>query len=451
MSRPPRTIVVGLDCAPPSLVFGRYRAAMPFVSSMMERGVWGPLRSCAPPITVPAWTCMVSGRDPGELGLYGFRNRVRNSYELAVCTSRDVRVKRVWDLLGEAGHRVAVLFVPLTWPPPPVRGQLVSCFLTPALDRGWAFPRALEAELTETFGPYRPDVDDFRSHELDRIFAELEETAEQHFAMAEHVWRVHEPAFLMMVEMGTDRLHHAAWRHMDPDSAEHRPDVDARARAYYAGLDRRLARLAAQAGDDTALLVVSDHGARTMRGAVRINEWLRRGGWLATDERHRIDWSRTRAWGEGGYYARVSLNVRGREPEGIVEPSDAEAVCAQLAQELEAMTGPDGRRLANRAVRPADAYRQVRGEPPDLLVYLDDLALRSLGGLEPGPVFTDADDRGPDGCNHDWDGVFVMSGGAVGSRGRIDDLAIYDVTRTVLGLMGVPAPDDILGRDRSRT
>ncbi|MBW2191752.1 MAG: alkaline phosphatase family protein, partial [Deltaproteobacteria bacterium] len=71
-----RMIVIGLDCAAPRLVFERYRDAMPNLRALMERGTWGPLRSSEPPITVPAWTCMVSGRDAGELGLYGFRNRV---------------------------------------------------------------------------------------------------------------------------------------------------------------------------------------------------------------------------------------------------------------------------------------------------------------------------------------------------------------------------------------
>ena len=81
-----RVIVIGLDCAPPALVFDRWREHLPSIARLMDRGSWGPLRSTIPPITVPAWTCMVSGRDPGELGLYGFRNRVAGSYDLRVPT-----------------------------------------------------------------------------------------------------------------------------------------------------------------------------------------------------------------------------------------------------------------------------------------------------------------------------------------------------------------------------
>ena len=121
-------MVIGLDCAPPALVFDRLEAALPNLTKLRRRGAWGPLRSVAPPITVPAWACMVSGRDPGELGLYGFRNRVPGTYDLSVADGDAVQVPRVWDLAGEAGKRVAVCYVPMTSPPvgaPPSTSQPV--------------------------------------------------------------------------------------------------------------------------------------------------------------------------------------------------------------------------------------------------------------------------------------------------------------------------------------
>ncbi len=443
----PRVLVVGLDCAPPSLVFERWREHVPNVAALMERGTWGPLRSCIPPITVPAWTCMVSGRDPGELGLYGFRNRVAGSYEMRLPTSRDVRVKRVWDWLGEHGRRVAPLFVPLTWPPTPVRGQMASCFLTPGPDTDWTFPRGLRPRLTQAHGEYLVDVPGFRTDEPERVLESLYAMGRQHFAMARDVWNDARPDLLMMVEMGPDRFHHAFWHHVDPAHPRYEPGNrwEEEGRRYYAFLDARVGELVEDAGDDTAVLIVSDHGARAMVGGVAINEWLRRTGWLAHDS-GRVDWSRTRAWGEGGYYARVWLNVAGREPEGVVPPERFEEERARLAAALGAMEGPDGAPLANRVVRPEDVYRETRGVPPDLMVFFGDLAWRSVGTLG-GALFTEGDDAGPDGCNHDWDGIFVMAGPGAPARGRTDGLAIYDVARTISSLAGVPAPPDLLGTD----
>lgn len=457
---PRRVLVIGLDCAPPALVFDRYREVMPHVSELMERGTWGPLRSCAPPITVPAWTCMVSGRDPGELGLYGFRNRERGSYGMRVATSRDVKVKRVWDWLGEQGRRVAALFVPLTWPPTPARGQVVSCFLTPGPESEWAFPRSLKASLVARHGEYLVDVPHFRADDRERILEGLYAMGRQHFAMARQVWNEQRPDFLMMVEMGPDRFHHAFWHFIDPSHPRYEPGNrwEASGREYYAFLDARIGELLEDAGEDTAVMIVSDHGARAMIGGVCVNEWLRREGWLtlreepdgpASFDHGRVDWSRTRAWGEGGYYARIWLNVEGREPEGAIPPGRWEAERERLAAALEAMPGPDGRPLGNRVLRPEASYRETRGVPPDLMVFFGDLAWRSIGTVG-GGVFTEVNDTGPDGCNHDWDGVFVAAGGGVPARGRTEGLAIYDVASTICALSGVPVPPDLLGTDRSR-
>jgi predicted AlkP superfamily phosphohydrolase/phosphomutase len=245
----------------------------------------------------------------------------------------------------------------------------------------------------------------------------------------------------MMVEMGPDRLHHALWRQMQPGGP-----LEAEARNYYATLDAHVAELIANAGEETTLIVASDHGARSMTGGVRINEWLRAHGWLEVSGGE-IDWSRTRAWGEGGYHARIMLNVAGRETHGIVPRQDYEAERARLAEALGKMSGPDGVSLGNVVLRPEDAYREVRGLPPDLIVCLGDLAWRSLGTLGAGEVFTAGDDASDDGCNHDWNGIFIAAGPDFAARGPIDGMRIEDVARTILARFAIPPPTGMHGRD----
>src|SRR6478672_10574834 len=92
-----RVAVVGLDCADPRLVFDRWLDELPHLRELVKRGTWGPLRSVDPPITVPAWSCMLTSRDPGELGIYGFRNRRDHSYDsLSVADTRAVGTDRLW-------------------------------------------------------------------------------------------------------------------------------------------------------------------------------------------------------------------------------------------------------------------------------------------------------------------------------------------------------------------
>jgi predicted AlkP superfamily phosphohydrolase/phosphomutase len=458
-----KLVILGLDCAPPSLVFDRYRDVMPCCRALAARGLWGPLRSTLPPITVPAWTSMVSGRDPGELGLYGFRNRVAGSYDLRVATSRDVEVKRVWDRIGDGGRRVSALFVPLTSPPSPVRGTMASCFLTPP-GAPWTFPASLAESLEREHGPYRADVHDFRSEDRARILDDIYAMGGQHFAIAKTVWDTAAPDFLMMVEMGPDRFHHAFWADIDPTHWRHDPAgpfVDAGTR-YYAFLDAQIGELLGTLGNDTTVMIVSDHGARAMDGGVRLNEWLRRHGWLVTEgapaagtgvDPARIDWSRTRAWAAGGYYGRIFLNVAGREPEGIVDPTDYERVRTELADALRSdLARVDGVEVGAEAVRPEEAYRQVRGLAPDLLVFLGDLRFRAIGtfGSPDAPLFTRDNDTGPDGCNHDWEGIFLLAGPNTPAAGRLEGLELYDVHATALALMGIELPSGLRGRDVRR-
>ena len=456
-----RMMVIGLDCAAPRLVFDRYRDAMPNLSALMERGTWGPLRSSEPPITVPAWTCMVSGRDAGELGLYGFRNRVPGETGLRLANGGDVRVKRVWDWLGEHGHRVASLFVPLTSPPTPVRGQMVSGFMWPGNDAPWCFPRGLEAELVDRFGSYRADVENFRADDLDRIYQDIVLMTEQHVEIAEHVWKEKQPDFMMTVEIGVDRFHHAFWRHIDPEHPRHESSNPWKhlGREYYQLLDTHIGRLCALADEETAVMVVSDHGARAMHGGFCINEWLIREGYLTLREppataapldHAQVDWSRTTAWAEGGYYARVFLNVAGREPDGTVAPADLRTLRDKLCSGLANASDDAGIHIPTSVRIPEEHYRQARGFPPDLMVYFDDLRLRAIGSIGGHRIVALENDTGPDSCNHDWDGIFVMSGGGTVGLGRVEGAEIGDVAPTILGAFEIPRPPEILGRDWTR-
>jgi predicted AlkP superfamily phosphohydrolase/phosphomutase len=194
-----------------------------------------------------------------------------------------------------------------------------------------------------------------------------------------------------------------------------------------------------------------------MSGGVCFNDWLIREGYLVLSEgvnertpiaEAPVDWSRTVAWGDGGYYGRLFLNVQGREPQGVVDPSRYEETRDELAGRLEEMAGPDGAPLGNRVIRPQDVYTDVRGVAPDLIVYFGDLQWRSVGSvnMEGGQIFTEENDTGPDGANHDRTGVFVMRGLPDQPTGPTEGLNLVDVGPTLMKLYGVPEPEGVQGR-----
>ncbi|MCP4643311.1 MAG: phosphodiesterase [bacterium] len=453
-----RVLVIGLDCATPQFVFGPDRFDLPNLRALADRGLWGPLASSHPPITVPAWASMFSGRDPGALGIYGFRNRKDYSYDgMFTANGAAVRVPRVWDILSRAGKKSVVLGVPQTYPPKPLNGWLVSGFLAPDTSANYTYPKQLKTELEDALGEYILDVKDFRTNEKDELLKRIHALMENRFDAARHFMTSKPWDCLFMVEMGVDRLHHAFWKFCDPDHPKFEPGnpYEHVIRDYYQAVDKRIGELLDLVGDETAVLVVSDHGAKSMVGGVCVNQWLINEGLLTVNdtlaeprriEDCDIDWTRTKAWSSGGYYARLFLNVEGREPNGIIPAAEYESFRDEMVQRLEAMTGPDGTPLGNRVHKPEDLYPTVNGVAPDLFIYFGDLAWRSVGTVGFDSIYTFENDTGPDDANHDYNGILILDDRTGRDGQEVTDAQLMDIAPTVLRLLGQDVPGDMQGR-----
>jgi predicted AlkP superfamily phosphohydrolase/phosphomutase len=452
-----RALVIGLDCAPPELVFERWRDELPVLRGLMERGTYGVLRSCDPPITVPAWTSMTSSRSPGTLGMYGFRNRLSRSYDdLAFADSRAVRVPRVWDLVSARGRPVVLIGVPQTYPANAVNGVMVACFLTPNTRTSqYTYPPELRDEIQDLVGDYLPDVADFRTDDKDRLRAEIEDVTDKRFRVAEHLLETRPWDLFFMVEMGTDRMQHGFRRFFDPWHRLHEAGnrFEQVALDYYRALDDKVGSLLRFADDDTAVLVVSDHGAKRMEGAICVNEWLRQEGYLTLKREPAeptrltadlVDWERTAAWGEGGHYGRVFLNVAGREPRGAVAPADYDRVREDLKTKLEALGDDRDRPLRTVAHRPEDLYPESNGVAPDLLVYFGALDWRCNGQVGTDSLHVFENDTGPDDANHAHEGLYVLAANGVGA-GPGPERDLRDIAPTLLALLGEPIPPEMEG------
>jgi predicted AlkP superfamily phosphohydrolase/phosphomutase len=453
----PKALVIGLDCAAPQWVFDRWLDELPTIRSLTERGTYGILRSCEPPITVPAWSVMTSSRSPGSLGFYGFRNRKDHSYDaMAFADSRAVKVPRVWDLLSQAGRPVVVLGVPQTYPVSEVNGVMISCFLTPDTERSqYTYPAELKTEIERLVGRYLVDVENFRTDAKENLLGQIEEMTAKRFQVAEHLLETRPWDLFFMVEMGTDRIHHAFWRFFDHEHRLYEPGnpYEQGVLDYYKALDEKMGRLLSHVDDDTAVLVVSDHGAKKMDGGICVNEWLRQEGYLVLKKEpaepqplkpEMIDWERTTAWGEGGYYCRLFLNVAGREPQGQVAQEDYERVRTELKEKLEALGDPDGNPIGTAAHRPEDLYAERKGVVPDLLVYFGDLSWRSIGVVGAGTVHVFENDTGSDDANHAHDGLYILAADGV-PAGSGPQQEIRDIAPTLLHLLGEPVPSDMEG------
>jgi predicted AlkP superfamily phosphohydrolase/phosphomutase len=453
-----RIAVIGLDCAPPQLVFEDCLDDMPNLASLVRQGLWGPLRSSDPPITVPAWSCMVTGKNPGRLGFYGFRNRKPGTYhDLWIANSAAVRERTVWDVLSGAGKRCCVIGVPQTYPPKPLNGCLITSFLTPDTSCQYTYPATLAQEISSWVGQYWLDVDGFRTDDKDQLLEKIYRMTETRFEVARRLLRKERWDFFMMVEMGPDRIHHGLWKFHDPAHRKFVPESPYRdaIRQYYLYLDREIGSLLELLGNDTAVMVVSDHGAKRMEGSFNVNDWLVEAGYLVLKEKPtsvgrlkgmKVDWSKTRAWAWGGYYSRVFLNVKGREPEGVIERASYERERDALRKDLEKLTDDRGRHMDTRALVPQEIYTgPYVSDAPDLMVYFDDLYWRATEDLGHDSLYSFETEVGPDDAVHDYDGVCVVAAPGRVQPGRRDGLEIKDVASTILHLVGGEVPSDMEG------
>ena len=453
-----KTLVIGLDCAAPEVVLRDEGLAN--IRRLMSRGCYGRLESVIPPITVPAWMCMSTSQDPGSLGVYGFRNRTDHSYNgLGVANSASITAPAVWDVLGGQGKRVVLVGVPPAYPPRKVNGVSVGCFLTPDPAKSeFTHPASVKAEIERVVGgTYPVDVTGFRTDNKDWLKEQLYDMTRKHFEVIRYLMTTVDWDYFQFVEIGLDRMHHGFWKYHDKTHRQYQAGspYESVVRDYYLYLDDEIGKVLDLLDEDTIVLIASDHGAQRLEGGFCVNEWLRREGLLVLKEEPKeptafspklVDWSRTRAWSEGGYYARVFVNLQGREPEGQVPADGYEGFLAELAAKFHDLPDDTGRPMGTSIYRPRDIYRNVRNVAPDLIVHFGDLFWRSIGTVGQNELHVQENDTGPDGCNHAQHGVFVLSAPHLARRGEVEGMRLLDVAPTLLELNGSAVPAVMQGR-----
>ena len=454
-----RVLILGLDCAEPSLIFDKYRAEMPNLARLAAQGVWGEIESTTPPITVPAWMCSMTSKDPGQLGVYGFRNRADHSYEkMTTANARAFTEPTVWDYLGRAGKQSFLMGVPPSFPPKQVVGGMIGCFLSPNAQSKFTYPESLREEVLRVAPNYLVDVPNFRTDDKQWLLQKIYEMTEDHFKVIKYLLKEKPWDFLMSVEIGVDRLHHGFWKYHDVTHPKHEPGNSLAncVHDYYVWLDKQIGGVLELLDDDTTVIVMSDHGAKKMDGGIAINEWLINNGYLVLEEKPqsvvplekvRVNWSKTRVWGSGGYYSRIFLNVQGREPQGIIPPADYEKVRDELIAKISAIPDDRGKPIATRVYKPQQIYRATKNIPPDLIAIFGDLYWRAVGSLGLNTVYTFENDTGPDDANHAQMGMFIYSDPKRNLGGReMKGVQLYDIAPTVLNEFGMSVPGDMIGK-----
>ncbi len=292
--RPPKLLLVGWDGATPELL-QRFVAAgkLPTVERLIKAGSYRPLRSTIPPVTACAWCTFLSGRNPGQHGLFDFVTPNKGSYRFDYTNggNRQDRNNDLPAMLNRAGLRVGCVNVPMTYPPRQIDGFMISGLDAPDEKAGIATPAELFERAQAKVGDYRID---------NRHLGHMKTNADRAEALAEfkRIESLRTDVTLAMMEEdpvdvlaivynATDQVQHHFWHLMDESHPQH-PGRDSEEvmsfsgaiEDIYAHCDRELARLVERFPEANVMLM-SDHGAGPTSGPrVRLNNALSQAGLL---------------------------------------------------------------------------------------------------------------------------------------------------------------------------
>ncbi len=428
-----RVFIIGWDGATFDLIKPWVeKGRLPNIAQVLENGAHGPLRSTMPPMTFPAWTSFMTGKNPGKHGIFDFTRQRPGTYDLEFVNGGQRRAPSFWKLISDAGRQVISISVPCTYPPEPVNGIMLSGFDAPGLggsgsklDTRGMHPPSLCAELDRELGGHpigsfpiseinqgRPDL------AVERILVAIRRKA----ATAKYLIQRYPWDCAMILFGESDGVGHHFWKYCDRESPLFTSQPPAMADSIlrvYQELDHQLGELKRLLPPDATLMIMSDHGFGGVSNSVLYpNCWLRaqgllgfRGGFSQWSSRaldgikiravamlpskvkrliYRaargrlggieakvrygiIDWPSTKAYfEENPYYPVLWINLKGRQPRGTVEPgAEYEAIRSQLIERLEDWRHPDsGERIVLAAYRREEVYHgPYVSEAPDILVH----------------------------------------------------------------------------------
>ena len=487
-----RVLVLGLDGATfdllePMAAEGR----IPTLARLMEGGARGVLESTLPPVTIPAWVSMMTGKNPGRLGLYDLLRRVE--YWVEPNESCFKESNPIWRTLNRHGLKTGILNVPGTYPPDEVDGFMITGMMTPSTSSPYAYPTELRSELNSVH-EYEIDVPPWNITEREQLVKDIYRVTQKRGDAAEYLVGEYPCDFYMIVFTASDRMHHYMW---------HEREL---VEEYWEELDGVLGRLLEHFGEETTVFVVSDHGFGTLERTFFVNEWLRTRGFLRVRRQitkralvrvdraveglyrflgerklisvignflykvlgfgllkkviyrylsnvqleSRVNWRRTKAFScvHTPHFGQIYINLEGKMRDGCVPEEEMEELTESIIQELKSLpkswTGDSPEVKVHRG---EDLYSGPHLEDaPDIVFILDNGRCEVDAKVGEGRLFAKGAPLSGWTGTHTRDGVFIAHGPMIKEGFRVEEASIVDVAPTVLHVFGIAPRDDMDGR-----
>jgi predicted AlkP superfamily phosphohydrolase/phosphomutase len=484
-----RILVIGLDGATFDLIKPWVdEGQLPCLADLMKNGVCGNLRSVTPAMSAPAWVSFMTGKNPGKHGILDFVTTSGRSYpgaeQPSAISSLSFEDRTLWEILGSHGRTVGVISAPITYPPKKVNGFLISCFMTPPSATVFTYPQ----ELAQAIPDYRIGIRHGRQGENGAkisiqaqnelaVIKEYHDITEKRTSVALRLMKQWNPDFFIIVYKGTDEMQHFFWG---------REDI---LLEFYQKIDKSIASILAESDIDTDVFIISDHGfgpEATRR--FYVDKWLEHVGLLKRKRdlkssllrsASHLAWdldrktglakrlpprsiagvekalSQATAWHDTKAYGRritgiaaININLRGREPQGIVEAGqEYEKIREEVIEKLRSLKDPrSGERVMTEVYRNDEIYWGRKLDKTPDIVGIPSHKYRTGPGDFAKSIFADFTSEVAGAHFAQPNGILIASGPDIRPGEKIEAARLIDIAPTVLHMMGLPVPQDMDGR-----
>jgi predicted AlkP superfamily phosphohydrolase/phosphomutase len=499
----PKIIIIGLDGATFDIIKPMVkRGWLPNIAMLMRSGVYGKLESTIHPITPQAWSTFLTGKNAGKHGIFDFIRRKEGSYDIEFINASHRNGESMFLYLSRQGLRVGTIAIPFTYPPEPVNGFMLSGLDAPAEDERAVYPKEIFEEICKRFGNYYIHLASpvGRTLNEDKFWEDIQTEDRNRTDVSLYLMEHHPCDLLMTMYNNTDRVQHQylTYKFLEDihsgDSEHVRMNLIAK---VYENTDQEIGRILDKIHKDTLVILMSDHGSGPIRRVFFLNRWLQEHGFLSYRQKSHmgfhivenarylskrllprwakgfikgffpqvrdrvesyryfseIDWGKSIAYGFGTY-GNIYINLKGREPHGIVPTEDFDRICYKITEKLLELMDPDtGAKLIKQVYRKEDLYHGLCStQAPDLIIGWQDYEYytSTSPGRESGSHFgkflkIDSSDFNHVGT-HRLNGIFIAEGKNVKQGNVLEGAHIADIAPTILFALGYPIPDEMDGK-----
>jgi predicted AlkP superfamily phosphohydrolase/phosphomutase len=482
-----KVFLMGIDGATLNLIKPwAHEGRLPAFKEAMNKGVFGDLESTTPPISPSAWTSLFTGTNPGKHGIFRFVKRKEDSYLVTPISSMDRNATPIWKLASKHDKRCIMLNIPFAYPPDEINGIMVSGLYTPSKSADFTYPKTFKKELLNRFPNYDVDFNEDLLHFgiNEELIGHIKRITEEQINLTKHLYKAELWDLFAIVFRSLDVIQHFLWNDRDT------------VLECYQQMDKMLKWILDNIDEETILIICSDHGFSGVHTSVSINNWLEREKLLTINKQQSngfkkiipsaetiqkillelglkdlvwklkrskfldpilgrllpfergqylldITWSETRAYFLDGSYGMIDINLKGREPGGIVSENEWERLRESIIEESLKLKDPkSGINIITNAFKGNEIYTGKSRNMPDIVLTYNE-GYRLKGGYNySGNIFED--DSTYKG-EHEKHGVFISYGSGIKKGQEVEGTKVYDVAPTILYLLGIPISSEMDG------